>query len=50
MLGIKQEALAVELGDDWNQRRVSVLEAKEIIDEELLEAIAKVLGVPAEEF
>jgi transcriptional regulator with XRE-family HTH domain len=48
MLGIKQEALAVELGDDWNQRRVSVLEAKEIIDEELLEAIAKVLRVPAE--
>ena len=24
MLGIKQEALAVELGEDWNQRKVSL--------------------------
>ena len=33
MLGIKQEALAVELGDDWNQRKISLLEQKEEIDE-----------------
>ncbi len=29
MLGIKQEALAFELGDDWNQKKVSLLEQKE---------------------
>jgi transcriptional regulator with XRE-family HTH domain len=48
MLGIKQEALAVELGDDWNQRKVSLLENKEVIEEELLERVAKVLKVPGE--
>ncbi|MEO6542394.1 MAG: helix-turn-helix transcriptional regulator [Ferruginibacter sp.] len=48
MLGIKQEALAVELGDDWNQRKVSLLEQKEVIEEELLERVAKVLKVPGE--
>jgi len=26
MLGLKQEALALELGGDWNQRKVSLLE------------------------
>lgn len=48
MLGIKQEALALELGDDWNQRKISLLEQKEIVEPELLEKIAKVLKVPAE--
>jgi transcriptional regulator with XRE-family HTH domain len=48
MLGIKQEALAVELGEDWNQRKVSVLEGKEVIDEELLESISKALKLPVE--
>lgn len=48
MLGIKQEALALELGDDWNQRKVSLLEQKETIESELLDQIAKVLKVPTE--
>jgi len=48
MLGIKQEALALELGDDWNQKKVSLLEQKEVIDDLLLEQVAKVLKVPAE--
>ncbi len=48
MMGIKQDALAQELGDDWNQKRVSLLEQKESIDPEILERIAKVLKVPAE--
>lgn len=48
MLGIKQEALALELGDDWNQRKISLLEQKEVIEAHLLEQIAKVLRVPAE--
>jgi transcriptional regulator with XRE-family HTH domain len=48
MLGIKQEALAVELGDDWNQRKISLLEQKEVIEEELLERVARVLKLPRE--
>jgi len=48
MLGMKQEALAQELGEDWNQKKVSLLEAKEEIEPELLEQVAKVLKVPSE--
>lgn len=48
MLGLKQEAFAAELGNDWTQRRVSLLEGKEEIEPELLEQVAKVLKVPAE--
>jgi transcriptional regulator with XRE-family HTH domain len=48
MLGIKQEALAIELGDDWNQRKVSLLEQKDVIEEDLLSQVAKVLRVPVE--
>lgn len=48
MLGIKQETLAYELGDDWNQKRISLLESKEKIEDELLAEIARVLKVPAE--
>lgn len=48
MLGIKQEGLALELGDDWNQRKISLLEQKEVIEPQLLEQIAKALKVPVE--
>ena len=48
MLGIKQEGLALELGDDWNQKKISLLEQKEVIEPELLEQVAKVLKVPVE--
>jgi transcriptional regulator with XRE-family HTH domain len=48
MLSLKQEALAIELGGDWTQKRVSLLEAKEEIDQELLEQVAKALKIPAE--
>ena len=48
MLGLKQEAFAQELGEDWTQRRVSLLEGKEEIEEEVLEQVAKVLKVPVE--
>ena len=48
MLGIKQEGLALELGDEWNQRKISLLEQKEEIEPELLEQVAKVLKVPVE--
>lgn len=48
MLGIKQEGLAMELGDDWNQKKISLLEGKETIEPVLLEQVAKVLKVPKE--
>jgi len=48
MMGIKQEALAFELGEDWNQKKISLLEQKEEIEDNLLREIAEVLKVPAE--
>lgn len=48
MLGIKQEGLALELGEDWNQRKISLLEQKEVIEEDLLAEVARVLKVPVE--
>ncbi len=48
MLGIKQEALAELLGDQWSQKRISLLEGKEEVDDPLLEEIAYALKVPVE--
>jgi len=48
MLGIKQEALAFDLGDDWNQKKISLLESKEVVEPDILELVAKALKVPAE--
>ncbi|WP_087138292.1 helix-turn-helix transcriptional regulator [Elizabethkingia meningoseptica] len=48
MLGIKQDALAYELGDDWNQQKVSLLEQKETIETPLLQQISAVLKIPVE--
>lgn len=48
MLGWKHEGLATELGEDWNQKKVSLLEAKEEIEPVLLEQVAKVLKVTPE--
>ena len=50
MLGIKQEALAYELGEDWNQKKISLLEQKEEIEASLLAQIAEVLKLPVEAF
>ena len=50
MLGIKQEALAAELGDDWNQRKVSLLEQKELVEPAILEQISSILKLPIEVF
>lgn len=46
ILGIKQDALAMELG--LSQQAVSALEQKEKIDEKILIDVAKVLNVPVE--
>jgi len=48
MMGIKQEALAHELGDDWSQKKISLLEQKEEVEDELLSQVAAILKVPAE--
>jgi len=48
MLGIKQDALAADLGDDWNQQKVSLLEQKETIDAPLLVKISAALKIPVE--
>ncbi len=48
MLGIKQDALAADLGDDWNQQKVSLLEQKETIDAPLLAKISAALEIPVE--
>ena len=50
MQGIKQEALAYDLGDDWNQKKISMLEQKEEIDVTLLQKISVVLKLPVEAF
>lgn len=48
MLGLKQEALAYALGDEWSQKRVSLLEAKETIEDDIIDQVAKILKVPVE--
>lgn len=50
MLGIKQEALAYELGEDWSQKRVSLLEAREVIEPTVLHQLSDVLKIPVEAF
>jgi len=50
MLGIKQEALAFDLGEDWNQKKISLLEQKDVVEETLLKKISDVLKIPVEAF
>jgi len=48
MPGIKQDALAADLGDDWNQQKISLLEQKETIDTSLLQQVSAALKIPVE--
>ncbi|GAB2811104.1 helix-turn-helix domain-containing protein [Ferruginibacter profundus] len=48
MLGIKQEAMALELGEDWNQKKISLLEQKESIEPGILQRVSGVLKIPVE--
>ncbi len=48
MRGLKQEGLAMELGEDWNQKKISLLEQKEEVEPELLEQVARVLKIPVD--
>ncbi|MGY6744916.1 MAG: XRE family transcriptional regulator [Cecembia sp.] len=48
MLGIKQEVLAHELGEDWSQKKISLLEQREIIEEDILKQVSEILRIPVE--
>ncbi|QCR21645.1 transcriptional regulator [Pontibacter sp. SGAir0037] len=48
MLGMKQEGLASELGEEWSQKRVSLLENRQTLESDLLAQVAKALRVPEE--
>lgn len=48
MLGMKQDALASNMGDDWTQIKISRLESKDEIDPAILEEVARALKVPVE--
>ena len=50
MLGIKQEALAYSLGEDWNQKKISMLEQKDVIEADMLKQISEALKIPVEAF
>jgi len=48
ILGVKQESLASDLGEEWTQKKVSSMEAKERLNDELMEQVAKALNIPAD--
>lgn len=48
MIGIRQEALADQLGLEWSQKRISLIESREIVDSNLLKSIADVLKIPVQ--
>ncbi|OXA85359.1 helix-turn-helix domain-containing protein [Flavobacterium hercynium] len=50
MLGIKQESLAFDLGEEWNQKKISMLEQKDVIEDNLLKQISSSLRIPVEAF
>ena len=50
MLGVKQEALAFDLGNDWNQKKISILEQKDVIENDILKQISTSLRIPVEAF
>lgn len=48
MLGIRQEALADQLGSEWSQKRISLIESREVVEPKLLQSIAEVLKIPVQ--
>lgn len=50
MLGVKQDALDFELGQNWDPKTVLFLEQKESIEPALLQQISNVLKIPVEAF
>ena len=48
MLGMKQDALASIMGEDWTQIKISRLEAKEEIEPAILEEVSNAMKIPAD--
>ena len=48
MFGLKQGALAARLGGDWDQKKVSYWEAKEVIGDDILMEFADALHITPE--
>jgi len=48
LLGIKPDTLAELLGDDWNSKKIALLEQKENIGDDLLSQISEALKIPVE--
>lgn len=48
MLGIRQEGLADQLGPEWNQKRISLIESRERVEPDLLKSIAEALKIPVQ--
>ena len=46
MLGKKQDTLAAEMGHDWTQKKISLLEQKDEIEDSILAEVAKALKIP----
>lgn len=47
-LGIKQDAFATEMVEEWNQKKVSLLEQKERIEPEAIAKIACIFQISEE--
>ncbi len=50
MLGLKQDAVDFELGNDWNQQKITLLKQKEAVGSSLLQQVVQILKVPVEAF
>ncbi|SHN23398.1 hypothetical protein SAMN04488057_112110 [Cyclobacterium lianum] len=44
----KEEALAHELGADWSQKKISLLEQKETVEDAILVQVSEILKIPVE--
>lgn len=45
ILGVKQDTLAMELGEGWNQQKISLLETRSVIPPLKLSRICKLLNI-----
>jgi len=48
MLGMKQDALASIMGEDWTQIKISRLETKEEIEPAILEEVSNAMQIPVD--
>ncbi|GGH83483.1 transcriptional regulator with XRE-family HTH domain [Filimonas zeae] len=48
ILGVKQETLAIQLGQGWNQQKISLLETRPVIPPLKLARITKLMGITPE--